>query len=260
MFDTLIESKPKRRRTVGGTVFSVVFHATIIFFAVYATASARIAENERDRQENLKFVEVKAEEPKPAEPEEPKPEPPPRRPEPVRPTPTPPAPRIEAPAPVQGFQTVQAPVNVPVKIPDIDLSARITSEADFSGRGVAGGTASGSSGGTAGGTGAGVDAGRQTFYEYEVERTASLTRGPTPVYPEQLRSAGVEGQVVVEFVVNENGRVDMGSVKVIQSADAQFTASVRTALAGMRFSPARVGGRNVRQYVRQPFTFRLDRP
>jgi protein TonB len=259
MFNTLIESKPKKRRTVGGTVFSVAFHATIIFFAVYATANARVAEDERSRQESLKFVEVKAEEPKP-EPERPEPEPPPQR-EPVRPTPTPPAPRIEAPAPIRGFQTLQAPVTVPVSIPQVDLSARITSEADFSGRGAAGGTASGSAGGAAGGTGTGVsvDAGRQTFYEYEVERTASRTGGPEPVYPIALRQAGVEGQVVVEFVVTETGRVDMSTVKVIESANSQFTASVRTALAGARFSPARVSGRNVRQYVRQPFTFRLER-
>lgn len=81
----------------------------------------------------------------------------------------------------------------------------------------------------------------------------------TPNYPSSLRETGVEGQVVVEFVVNEKGRVDMNSVKVIESSHALFTSSVRTALQRMRFSPAKVGGTSVKQYVQQPFTFRLQR-
>lgn len=266
MFQTLIESKRKKRRTVGGTVFSVAFHATIILLAVYATASARIAEPLKAKVESLKFVEVKPEEPKPEEPkpEEPKPEPrkpPPPKPDPVRPAPrTPAPPPVETPAPPLGFQTLRAPVEIPVRIPEVDLSARITSEADFSGKGVAGGTGAGREGGTTGGTGTGAsaDAGRQTFYEYEVEQTVSLVSGPQPEYPGLLREDGTEGVVLIEFVVTENGRVDMSSLKVVESSHSLFTSAVRAVLPRMRFSPARVSGRNVRQYVQQPFTFKLD--
>ncbi|CAN5127705.1 hypothetical protein BH23GEM2_BH23GEM2_04610 [soil metagenome] len=262
MFNTLLESKPRRKRTVGGTVISVVAHTAIIIFAVYATANARIAEAPKPTQENLKFVEVKPEEPKPEppKPEPPKPEPPKAQPKAPPPAPTPPAPRIEAPAPQKGFQTLQAPVNVPVSIPKVDLSARITNEADFSGKGVAGGTAEGVTGGTQGGTGTGsaIDL-SQPFREHQVEVAVSALGNVTPNYPSSLRETGVEGQVVVEFVVNENGRVDMSSVKVIESSHALFTSSVRTALQKMRFSPAKVGGTSVKQYVQQPFTFRLQR-
>jgi TonB family protein len=59
--------------------------------------------------------------------------------------------------------------------------------------------------------------------------------------------------------VNENGRVDMGSVKVIESSNALFTAAVRAAMPGMRFRAAKIGGRAVKQYVRQPFRFKLNR-
>jgi periplasmic protein TonB len=262
MFKTLLESKPRRKRTVGGTVFSVVFHTAIIFFAVYATANARIAEAPKHAQENIKFVAVKPEEPKP---EPPKAEPPPPKPK-VQPkaqpkaAPAPPAPRIEAPAPPKGFQTLQAPVNVPVKLPEVDLAARVTDEADFSGKGVAGGTGSGAVGGTPGGTGTGpaLDL-SQPFRESQVEIPVSALGNVAPDYPASLRETGVEGQVVVEFVVNENGRVDMGSLRIIESTHALFTSSVRTALPRMRFSPARIGGSAVKQYVRQPFTFRLSR-
>ena len=262
MFNTLLESKPKRKRTVGGTVISVVAHTAIIIFAVYATANARIAEAPKPKQENLKFVEVKKEEPKPEppKPEAPKPEPPKAQPKSPPPAPTPPVPRIEAPPPPKGFQTLQAPVEVPVNIPEVDLSARITNEADFSGKGVAGGSSKGVAGGTPGGTGTGpaLDL-SEPFREHEVEVAVSPLGNVAPTYPSSLRESGVEGQVVVEFVVTENGRVDQGSVKIIESSHALFTSSVRTALGKMRFSAAKVGGTSVKQYVRQPFTFKLQR-
>lgn len=264
MFKTLIESKPKKRRTVGGTLISVVFHTTIITLALYATANARIAEPEKPKQEDVKFVEMKKEEPKPKPPEQ-KPEPPKPKPPPPkrvqRQQPVVAPPKVEAPAPPKGFQVLQAPVNIPVKLPDIDASRAITNESDFSGKGVAGGSASGREGGTGSGSGTGAPAVdlNQTFREYEVETEAASLGGATPEYPSSLRQDGVEGRVILEFVVNTQGRVDMGSVKVMESSNALFTASVRAALPGMRFRPAKIGGRAVKQYVRQPFSFKLNR-
>jgi protein TonB len=81
--------------------------------------------------------------------------------------------------------------------------------------------------------------------------------GPTPRYPEALREAGVEGQVTLEFVVDTTGRVEGGSVRVLSSAADAFVVSVRDALAGTRYHPALVGGRRVRQLVRQGFVFSL---
>ena len=52
-----------------------------------------------------------------------------------------------APPPPKGFQVLTAPINIPDKIPDIDLSKAVTDEKDFSGKGVAGGKANGVVGG-----------------------------------------------------------------------------------------------------------------
>ena len=41
MFDNLIESKAKRQRSTGGTIFSIVFHTAIIGAAVYGTLEAK---------------------------------------------------------------------------------------------------------------------------------------------------------------------------------------------------------------------------
>jgi len=81
-----------------------------------------------------------------------------------------------------------------------------------------------------------------------------------PVYPDGLREDGLEGLVEVEFVVDTTGRVDMATVKVVQSTHPEFRASVETALTGMQFRPAWRGWRRVRQLVQQRFAFRLVRP
>ena len=265
MFTTLIESKPKKQRRTVGTAMSVALHLGLLVFAVVATANARSDALEKSREEKLNYVEVKKEEPKP-EPEKPKePEPPkPKEPEPVRKAaPTPPeAPRVEAPAPPKGFQVVQAPVNIPVNIPKIDLSAAVTSEADFSGKGVAGGSSKGVEGGTGDANSKGTTPGglsTQPYFEFQVEEAASPSgSNPSPQYPESERSSGVTGRVVVQFVVSPSGRVEPGSIKILESTSPAFAAAVREVLPRHRFSPAKIGGRAVRQIVQQPFVFRLN--
>lgn len=266
MFTTLIESKPKKQRRTAGTAVSVVLHLGVLILAVVATANARSDALEKSREEKLNYVEVKKEEPKPEEPkpEEPKPEPKP--PTPVKAAPpkaprAPEAPRVEAPAPPKGFQVVQAPVNIPISIPKVDLSAAVTNEADFSGRGVAGGSSKGVAGGTGDADSKGIAAGlsNQPYFEFQVEEGASPSGGnPAPEYPNSMRESGMTGRVVVQFVVGTNGRVEAGSIKILESTTSAFAAAVREVLPRHRFSPAKIGGRAVRQIVQQPFVFRLN--
>ena len=53
---------------------------------------------------------------------------------------------------------------------------------------------------------------------------------------------------------------DTSTIQVKLSDDPRFTESVRTALGGMRFRPARRGGKAVRQLVEQRFRFQIARP
>jgi TonB family protein len=78
-----------------------------------------------------------------------------------------------------------------------------------------------------------------------------------PIYPPKLSALGKEGHVQATFVVDTTGRVDMASVRVLESDDPEFSASVRTALGEMRFRPATRGGKAVRQLVEQRFNFRI---
>ena len=227
MFNNLLESKAKKQKSPGGMVVSAIFHVLVIFLAIKATLNA--GQKKEKIEQKVDFVEVKKDEPPP-----PKEKPP----------------EVMVAPPPKGFQTLTAPVNIPDVLPDIDLSKKVTNEADFTGKGVAGGREKGIVGA------APVE--NQTYFEYQVEKPVMAVPGsPTPRYPDILKSAGVEGEVVVAFVVDTTGRADVSSLKILKSTHELFSAAVRTALPSMRFLPAEVGGRKVKQLVQQPFVFNI---
>ena len=235
MFENLIETKPKKPKTFKTMMLSVFVHIVAISGAVYGTLQAKEA-IEKPKAEKVEFVEMKKDEPPP--PEE-KPPPPPEI--------------VAAPPPPKGFQVLTAPIKIPDVLPEIDLSKKMTDEADFSGKGVAGGIAKGVVGGTAPVT-------DQTYFEFQVEKQVAPAPGNAPPrYPDMLRSANVEGEVLVQFVVDTTGRVERGSVKILKSSHELFTNAVQSALNSMRFYPAEIGGRKVKQLVQQPFNFHLTR-
>jgi periplasmic protein TonB len=232
MFNNLLESKARKQKRAGGLMFSVVAHTAIIWGAVVLTLKANEV-LEKPKQEDVKFVEVKKEPPPPEK--------------------QPPPPDVTvAPPPPKGFQVLTAPVNIPDVIPDVDLTKKVTDEADFSGKGVAGGVAKG----VVGGTGPVND---QPYFEFQVEKQVIAAPGsPSPKYPDILKQAGVEGEVLAQFVVDTTGRAEMNTFKVLKSTHELFTVAVRSALPSMRFYPAEVGGRKVKQLVQQPFAFHIS--
>jgi len=236
VFNNLIESKPTKQKSFGGTAISLVAHVLAIAASIVATANAGAKEAEEVVQK-VDFVEVKKDEPPP-----PKEEPPP-----------PPPDAVAAPPLAKGFQVLAAPISIPDIIPEIDLSKALTNEDDFSGKGVAGGIAAGVVGGQV------IDA-NQTYFDFQVEKpVAALPGGPSPRYPDILRSGGVEGELLARFEVDTTGRVVISSFAVLRSTHALFEQAVRSALPNMRFLPAEIGGRKVRQLVQQPFVFALQR-
>ncbi len=227
MFNNLLESKAKKQKSPGGYVVSAVIHVVLIFLAIQATLNA--GQKKEKLEQKVDFVEVKKDEPPP-----PKEKPP----------------EVQVAPPPKGFQTLTAPVNIPDVLPDIDLTKKVTNEADFTGKGLAGGRDKGVVGA------APVE--NQTYFEYQVEKPVMAVPGsPTPRYPDILKSAGVEGEVVVAFVVDTTGRADINSLKILKSTHELFAAAVRTALPSMRFLPAEVGGKKVKQLVQQPFAFNI---
>jgi protein TonB len=98
------------------------------------------------------------------------------------------------------------------------------------------------------------------YFEFQVEQPVAPAPGSAqPRYPDLLRKAGVEGEVLAQFVVEPDGTADVRSFKVLKQSHDLFAQAVRNALPQMRFKPALVGGKPVRQLVQQPFSFSMTK-
>jgi protein TonB len=92
-----------------------------------------------------------------------------------------------------------------------------------------------------------------------VEEPPVLLSHPTPGYPALLRSAGIEGRVVVEAVLDTAGRVERGSLRIVSSTHALFVPEASALVLGSRYRPARFGGMVVRVRIQVPVNFAIRR-
>lgn len=94
----------------------------------------------------------------------------------------------------------------------------------------------------------------------DVDSIARVVESAAPAYPAALLAQNVEGKAVVQFVVDTLGLVDTLSFAVIEATHAQFAEAVRAVLPAMRFTPAIMSSRKVKQLVQQPFLFKILPP
>src|SRR4029079_8156914 len=187
MFSTLFESTPHRKPVGKTAIISGVFHAALIAAAVYATTSGAASEVVASAAQRVTMIQW------------------------VKPSAQPSAPAA-APKPKPKSKPVVAPTKVPTQTPAIDRNAAPTTEIET------GPTSSTNAVGT--GT-----PGAYNAFEVDVEVVA--LGGASPRYPEGLRASGTEGQVIAQFIVNEKGRADRESFKVISSTQPQFAAAAK---------------------------------
>ncbi len=229
MLTTLLESRSRRVRDTRGTATSVTLHAAIIFAAIYATATASVPRDNPFNPPALQYITI-----------------------PPTSAPAAPAHAGKAPHALSGVPLThsQIAVDIPTSIPSIDIPlAPVTPELSRNANSSA--TASTPIGGA-------QNTGRRAYDASEVETGVSVIGNTIPEYPAALRSSGIEGRVIAEFVVTENGRVDESSLRIISSTNELFAGSIRRALSRMRFRPAMIAGHAVPQLVQQQFVFKLD--
>ena len=226
MLDRLLESKARQNRSPVGGATSLAAHIAVIIFAVHATAHSRPRPANEPRAVVLPFVRTSS---------------------------ATESPRTADDGPRGAIRRLPQPsirLSIDPPLPSINLALpSATDPGDFrrdatANLGVTGTVVAGTSG---------------TFRADQVERQVVVLAGaPLPEYPEALRIAGIEGEVVAEFAVNELGRIEADSVRIVRSSNVLFDRSVRNVLRRMRFAPAEIGGRKVRQLVRMPFLFTLS--
>jgi len=94
-----------------------------------------------------------------------------------------------------------------------------------------------------------------TYFDFQVDQAVKIRVNRAPAYPEHLRAAHIDGQVLVQFVVDERGAAEMSTFKVVKTTNQDFAEAVRRAVSSTSYSPAEIRGRRVKQLVQQPFIF-----
>jgi len=80
---------------------------------------------------------------------------------------------------------------------------------------------------------------------------------PVPTYPDMARTAGIEGQAVVEALVDTNGTV--ADARILKpSGNASLDQAAVDAALRSTFSPAKQRDKAVRVWVSIPFRFTLN--
>jgi len=228
VFEVLVESKPKKQRTAGQFVVSMIVHGLVITGAVVATKGAAEVVANKIADTTMVFLE-------PPKPEAPPPDQPP------------PDAIVSANPPPKGFQTVVAVQDIPTEIPPINLNERFDPK-DFTGTGVQGGVAVGVVGGTGPVTG-------DTYLEAQVDDPPELISAGPRRYPPVLERAGIGGSVTAEFVIDTTGHPEANEFRVINTTNPAFNEPAKEMIMKSVFRPGRVRGQAVRVRVQQRVSF-----
>jgi protein TonB len=237
MFTVLLESRARRQRRTGGMALSIAGHVAIIGFATAATVHGRPSAKVATTPVILRFVRP--------------------------PMPIPVTHEVRAATTAGGLPrtpaipriVIDVPNIAPPSLPPIDPGALPTPDD------LVALTSSGAASPRGGGRGIWeLATNPPSSYEWSVsEVMMHVLSSGKPRYPETLRQSGIDGQVLVQFVVDTLGRVDLRSVKVLRSTHELFTAAVRSALPQFRFKPAEVNGKRSAAMAQMPFEFQLNR-
>lgn len=232
MLGVLLESGARAPRRSGGAALSVAAHLTIIAAIAANTVHGTPTKHEKPTVVHVQFARPTVRTPV------------------TRPIAADASRRLSNVLSSVVIKRVQVPIIVPKGLPPIDFTAG----ASFDSIVISG------NGGSPTATGRSVIEGESTSTSTDwhvSELLMHIIRSAKPRYPAVLRESGIDGRVLVRFVVDTSGRVDPASIRVVSSTHELFTRAVRDALGDFRFKPAEVGGRRVPALAEMPFEFRI---
>ncbi len=95
------------------------------------------------------------------------------------------------------------------------------------------------------------------FTPEQVDQRPRVIRPVTPVYPHQATINGIEGRVVLRFIVDENGEVQNPEVARAEPKGV-FEEAALAAIVKYKFIPAKIGKKNVRCIAVMPIGFKIN--
>lgn len=104
--------------------------------------------------------------------------------------------------------------------------------------------------------GANFGKGMELFDVSQLDQRPVLRVPVQPAYPYEMSRAGINGNVVVEFIISSNG--DVTQAQIIRSSNREFEVPAMQAVLKWKFKPGRKGGRAVNVRASQLIEFNLD--
>ena len=95
------------------------------------------------------------------------------------------------------------------------------------------------------------------FSEAVVDEKPERQSCPALEYPRMMQQARIEGNVLLQFVVKTDGRVQAYTIEVMNSTHRAFDGPARAMIQKCLFRPGRVGGTAVRVLMQMPVVFDL---
>ncbi|MNK95524.1 Gram-negative bacterial tonB protein [compost metagenome] len=90
----------------------------------------------------------------------------------------------------------------------------------------------------------------------ELTQKPKVTKEVKARYTDEARTKGLEGLVICDLVIGENGHIR--SVTLVQGLDAGLDRAALEALKSFEFSPAKIGDRAVAVKIRYKYRFQLQ--
>ncbi len=98
--------------------------------------------------------------------------------------------------------------------------------------------------------------GLEIFDIGDLENKPQPRRQGSPRYPSSARRSGLEGFVLAEFIIDENG--DVTSIEIKQSSDPVFEKPTIDAIRDWKFTPGEKDGRVVKTRTRVRIPFNIN--
>ncbi len=98
---------------------------------------------------------------------------------------------------------------------------------------------------------------KEIFNLNQVDRKPRVLRAVTPAYPFEAQKKGIEGKVILRFVVDENGQVQNPEVIKAEPAGV-FEEAAIAAILKYRFDPAVIDNKKVKCFAILPIGFRIN--
>src|SRR5262249_52617763 len=95
------------------------------------------------------------------------------------------------------------------------------------------------------------------FEMNKVDQTPKPVFQARPAYPFEMRRAGTQGEVVVDFVVDAKGEVQ--NAFALRSSQREFEASAVQAVSKWKFQPGLKGGAAVNTHLQIPIVFTVSK-